>query len=235
MTRRIQEADLVTAFGGDLVGADMLGDATGLALDHVGLAQRIKDRCLAVVDMAHDGHDRGSGHEVLVLVVGRLDRILDIGFRDTGDLVAEFLDDQLGSVLVDGLVLGRHDAVGHQGLDHVGHALGHAIGKLLDGDRLGHNDIAHDLLALDRAAHHLALLALLAPAHRSQRALPPAIRIVQCLVDGQLARAAPAIVAAPAGRGLLGRRGRGATASATTTATPGIIIASGGGTTCGGG
>ena len=35
----------------------MLGDAAGLAGDHIGMAQRIEQRGLAVVDMAHHGHD----------------------------------------------------------------------------------------------------------------------------------------------------------------------------------
>ena len=41
-----------------LVGADMLGDAAGFVRRHIGLAQRIEQRGLAVVDMAHDGDDR---------------------------------------------------------------------------------------------------------------------------------------------------------------------------------
>ncbi len=42
----------------DLVGADVLGDAAGFAGRHVRLADRVQQRRLAVVDMAHDGDDR---------------------------------------------------------------------------------------------------------------------------------------------------------------------------------
>ena len=45
-------------FALDLIGADVLGDAAGLAGDHVGLADGVEQRGLAVVDVAHDGDDR---------------------------------------------------------------------------------------------------------------------------------------------------------------------------------
>jgi hypothetical protein len=63
-----------------------------------------------------------------------VDHVLDVGVGHALHLVAEFLDDQFGGVGVDGLVLGDHHAVLHQRLDHVGHTLGHAVGKF------GHDD-----------------------------------------------------------------------------------------------
>ena len=59
--------------------------------------------------------------------------------------VAEFGDDQFGGVGVDRLVDGRHHAHFHQRLDHVGAALGHAVGKFLDGDGLGNGHLAQNL------------------------------------------------------------------------------------------
>ncbi len=47
----------------DLVGADVLGDAAGLAGHHVGLADAVQEERLAVVDVAHDGHDGRAGAE----------------------------------------------------------------------------------------------------------------------------------------------------------------------------
>ena len=55
----------------DLVGADVLGDAASFARGHIGLADRVEQRGLAVVDVTHDGDDRGAVDEVL-LVVGEL-------------------------------------------------------------------------------------------------------------------------------------------------------------------
>jgi len=36
----------------------MLGDAAGFARHHIGMAKRVEQRGLAVVDMAHHGDDR---------------------------------------------------------------------------------------------------------------------------------------------------------------------------------
>ena len=53
----------------DLVGTDVLGDATGLARDDVGVADAVEQLGLAVVDVAHDGDDRCTVRPGLVLVV----------------------------------------------------------------------------------------------------------------------------------------------------------------------
>ena len=54
-----------------LVGADVLRDAAGLAGGDVGLADRVEQRRLAVVDVAHDRDDRRALDEVVVGVVER--------------------------------------------------------------------------------------------------------------------------------------------------------------------
>ena len=90
----------------DLVGADVLGDATGLAGHHVFRADAVEQQGLAVVDVAHDGHDRRPGTQlrlVLFLVV-----------------VVEELGQQLGLALlarVDQAHLGAE--LGREQLDHV--------------------------------------------------------------------------------------------------------------------
>ena len=50
----------------DLVGADVLGDATGLTLGHLRLPDRVEELGLAVVDVTHDGDDRRASHQVVV-------------------------------------------------------------------------------------------------------------------------------------------------------------------------
>ena len=64
MARGIQEGDRAAV---DLngVGADVLGDAAGLAGDDVGVADVVEQRGLAVVDVAHDHHDRGARLQIL--------------------------------------------------------------------------------------------------------------------------------------------------------------------------
>ena len=55
---RIDEGDLAAERRRHLIGADMLRDAAGFARNHVGLADGVEQRGLAVVDVTHDGHDR---------------------------------------------------------------------------------------------------------------------------------------------------------------------------------
>ena len=68
VARGVEEGDRL-ALGVDLVGADVLGDATGLAGGDLGLADRVEQRGLAVVDVAHHGDDRRAVDEVGVVVV----------------------------------------------------------------------------------------------------------------------------------------------------------------------
>ena len=60
---RVEEGDRLLLVV-DLVGADVLGDAAGLARGDLGLADRIEQRGLAVVDVAHDRHHRRAVLEV---------------------------------------------------------------------------------------------------------------------------------------------------------------------------
>ena len=87
----------------DLIGADVLGDAAGLAGDDVGLADGVEQRGLAVVDVAHDGDDRRARHEIAAVVgVGLGEQaVLDVGLGDAADGVAHVLGDDLGGVGVD--------------------------------------------------------------------------------------------------------------------------------------
>ena len=67
-------------------------------------------------------------------------------FGDALDGVAHFLGDELRRVRVERVGQGDHAALTHQQLDDVDGALGHAVGEFLDGDRLGKDDFAGNLL-----------------------------------------------------------------------------------------
>ena len=101
MARRIDKGDLLAVGERHAVGADMLRDAAGLAAGDVGLAQRVEQRGLAVVDMAHDRDDRGARLQHVGLVGLAAQADLDIGLGDAAHAVAELGDDQLGGVGVD--------------------------------------------------------------------------------------------------------------------------------------
>src|SRR5690606_36458396 len=140
----IQEAD--DALGRfDVVGADVLGDATGLAGRNLGAADVVQQRGLAVVDVAHDGDYRRTRGEVAL-------RTLDVGHQlglgvvavGAHRLVAEFLGHQRGGVVVDGLGDGGHHAHLEQRLDHVAALERELLRQVGHGDRIADGNLAHD-------------------------------------------------------------------------------------------
>ena len=132
----------------NLIGADVLSDAAGFARDDVGGADRVEQRGFAVVDVAHDGDDgRARLPGVRRPPSRRNEAFFDVGFRHALRRMAEFGDDQLGGIGVDDVVDLVHHALLHQQLDDVDGALGHAVGQILDGDRLRDDHFTHNLVA----------------------------------------------------------------------------------------
>ena len=182
---RVDEGDLAARGQRDLIGADVLGDAAGFAGDDVGLADGVEQRGLAVVDVAHDGHDRRArlaGCRSSSLAP--MKPVFNVGFRDALDGVAEFLDDQFGGVGVDHVGDLVHRALLHQQLDDVDRALGHAVGQFLDGDRFGNDDFAHDFVARLLHAHGLEAFAFALALQGRQGAFT--LLLVEGVVDGEL-------------------------------------------------
>ena len=178
----------------------MLGDAARLVRRHVGGAQRVEQRGLAVVDVAHDGDHGRPRQQRLGRIDGFGEAGLDVALGDALGPVAHLGHDQLGGVGIDRLVDGRHHAHAHQRLDDVGAALGHALGELLDRDGLGNRDLAIDLLLRRVVGVLAAAVALQAATHLRRR---PAAEIVLALdraADIDLAGAALGHLAARARR-----------------------------------
>ncbi len=159
MAGGVDEGDEVARGRRHLVGADVLRDAAGLVVGDVGLADRVEQRGLAVIDVAHDRDDRRTGIEILLqirLVGGQA--LFDIRLGDAADRVAHLLGDELGRVRIDHVGDLVDLALLHEHADHVHRPLRHAVGELLDGDRLGDRHLAGQLLLLldlPPAAHPL--------------------------------------------------------------------------------
>ncbi len=146
MARGVDEGDGAARRRGDLIGADMLGDAAGLARHDRGLPDRVEQRRLAVIDMAHDG-DHGRTLQQVVVVAGLVEEtFLDVRLGDAPHRMAEILGDELGHVGVDHIGDLGHVALLHQHLDHIHGPLRHAVGEILDRDGLGQHDLAGQLL-----------------------------------------------------------------------------------------
>src|SRR3546814_314491 len=144
VARGVEEADDALV-GFDVVRADVLGDATGLARGDLGAADVVEQRGLAVVDVAHDRHHRRTGGLVAlhVLDVGEQ---FGLGVVRIGAYrgVAQLLGNQHRGVVVDALGDGRHDAHLEQRLDHVAALHRQLLGEVGHGDRLADRHLAHD-------------------------------------------------------------------------------------------
>ena len=143
MARSVQEGDQALVLF-DLVGSDVLGDATRFLGGDVGFTDRIQQGSFAVVDMAHDGDHRRSRRDVLRLFLGN-GFILCV-FLETDDrgFRAEIRAQVLGQSLVQRLVHGGEDALVQQPLDQILGFDFQPFGQLLDGDALGQGDGAID-------------------------------------------------------------------------------------------
>ena len=152
VTGRVEEDDAAAVDDG-LAGADVLGDAATLAVGDGGLADGVEQAGLAVVDVAHDGHDRGTLDELVgvglvedILVLGRrclLDLgvlVGDLGGPTLGHLEAQLLGHERRGVAVDGLVDGGEDAAPDQLADDVRRVDADELRQLLDRDLLGDLD-----------------------------------------------------------------------------------------------
>src|SRR5690606_7651026 len=131
------------------VGADVLGDATGLARRDVRLAQGVQQARLAVIDVTHHGHDRGPRLDRVLGLRARLETLsgLDLRLfadRDVLDLPAELAGHNLRRVRVEGAVdVDPGHAELQQLAQHVGRLDAHAAGETLEQHRLLD---PHDLL-----------------------------------------------------------------------------------------
>ena len=133
VARRVEERDDLVVGRVDLVGADVLGDAAGLARGHLGLADRVEQRRLAVVDVAHDRDDgrraargprrrrRTSGS--VVLLVGDVDDL---------DLLVELVGEDLDRVVGQRLGERGHLPQLHELLDDLGDGDAQVLGDVLD-------------------------------------------------------------------------------------------------------
>ena len=122
----------------DLVGADVLRDAAVLAGDHVGLADRVEQLGLAMVDVTHDGdHRRACGEVALAtFVLAELKveafqqlAILVLGADDL-NVIAELGTKQLQGLLVDRLRRSHHLAEVEHDLNQRRRVRADAIGEV---------------------------------------------------------------------------------------------------------
>ena len=164
VTRRVQEHDAAAARRRHQVGADVLRDTAGFALGDTGLADRVEQRRLAVIDVAHDrDHRRPRDH------VFRIGGFVALGddflFETAGfDLGAKTRGERLGGLEVDRRVDRHHQAAIEERLQRVLDADLETIRQVLHRHAFREGDGARDrrrrrgCLRLLRALQRLALL-----------------------------------------------------------------------------
>ncbi len=142
VARRVEERHLAPVHV-DLVRADVLRDPAGLGVDDVRLADRVEQRRLAVIDVAHDRDDRGPRLERLFRIVERLGLFLFLARVLDRHLALELGRDQLDLFVGQRLRRRPHLAEVHENLDDVRHrdaerlrVVAHADARL-DGDGTG--------------------------------------------------------------------------------------------------
>ena len=161
VARRIEERDLPPV-DLDLVGADVLRDPARLGRDHRRLADRVEQRRLAVIDVAHDRDDRRPRREVLLGVLEHLGQLLLVGGVLDRDLAAELGPDQLDLLVRERLRDLDHLAEAHHDLDDLGGRDAERLGEVADGDarRDGRRPGRRDDLARRRLRHVAAVARL---------------------------------------------------------------------------
>ena len=152
-----------------------------------------------MINVAHDRDDGRARMQIVVLVLNRVDDVLDIRIGHPLNAMSKGLDDELGRIGVDRLVLGCHDAIRHQCLDDIGDTFRHSVRQFADHDRFRKLHGAHDLFAFLRAARGLLACPFLLSPHCSKRALPTAFAAGKRLVQRQLSLAPASSAARPPG------------------------------------
>ena len=156
------------------------------------LADRVEQRRLAVVDVAHDRDDRRARLDVLglrLLALGRDELLLEAPHLDLG---AELAGDVLGGLDVERAVDGHHHALHQQLGEHVLDAHVELVGEILDRHALGERDGAGDRRRRRRRRRHRRRRRPLAPRLRRPLARAAAVRMGgRCWPNGGAGPGAP--------------------------------------------
>ena len=143
MARGVDEGDFL-AMVVDLVGTDVLGDASGFRRDDIGVPDGVEEGGLAVVDVSHDGDDGRSGFEGLLVILEDGEFRLPFKGLEFDFLDPEFRRDQGCRVKIHILVDGGHDPESHELLDDLAAWLVQAHGQVLDLNLFAQGDLLDD-------------------------------------------------------------------------------------------
>ena len=118
-----------------VVSTYVLGDASCLTGDDVGLADIVEQRGLTMVHMTHHGHDGCAGHQVFLIVLYLCHGLAHLGTHIlSGE--SELLGHQIDSLGIHALIDADHDTDAHTCGDNLCHRHIHHGGQLIGSHKL---------------------------------------------------------------------------------------------------
>ena len=135
VTRRVEERNVASVLERHIVSANVLRNTTGLTGNNISLTNVVQQRSLTMVDVTHDGHNRSTWHEILLIVLLLAHSSTDF-CTDIFCSKAEFLGNKVDSLGVHALIDADHDADTHASGDNLRHGNIHHRSKLVGSNKL---------------------------------------------------------------------------------------------------
>ena len=142
VTRCIQK-DNIAIFDMNMIGADSLGNPSGLTIDNIGLPNGVQKGCFAMIHMSHDRDDWRPGSEIFGRCLYFLNWFLIFG-RGRFNLVSEFAGNEHRRVKINGLVDGCHQTQPDQLGNHFARLDPHFFCQFTDRNGFSHSDSPFD-------------------------------------------------------------------------------------------
>jgi hypothetical protein len=225
-----------------LVGTDVLGDATGLAGLNIRVANRVKQTGLTVVDVTHDGDDRRTSLELILVILVEVGRDVEteafeqlalfVFWRNDLDLVAELLAQNLEGIFVERSGCGCHLTEVEQNGDQLTCIGVNLVGKVLNARTATQTDDGRAVSAWHNCATQRRSLSLLVLfAFRTLRLASLARTASTALTEGTCGTAADAATATTGWAATWAVEATGACASARSATAEAWASAAGTGRT----
>ena len=80
VARRVNKSDDIARFAFDLIGPDMLGDATRFASGNISRTNSVKNRGFTVVNVTHDSNNRWTWLHIAFIFISFIDNDVNVSF-----------------------------------------------------------------------------------------------------------------------------------------------------------
>ena len=137
----IEEGDGASAFGGNSVCTEVLGDTACFAGSNMCASDIVEDGSLTVVNVAHYADNRITGDKVCCIVLAVVDKTVFDGYNNFFfNFCADIHCDKCCGIVVDNFVYGNHHALKHKAFDDFGRSDFKFKSKVANGDFIRNGD-----------------------------------------------------------------------------------------------